>query len=490
MNCGRYTVAVFLYMEKTFDKVWHDGFLHKLLKTQLLPVLTKIIASFLRDRSFCVVVEEALSAHRPIRAEVPQGSCPSPSLFAAFTDDVSTLQGQLEEWEDDVILVLYADNNAYFASARPADLATKKIQRVFELLPEWLYKWRMAVNVGKTAALFTGRQRNMPTQSHLRGQDMEWKSCIRYLGVHIDRSLPMIPQVDHVIQQSRAVRAKLQPVLTSRLPTRTKIAIYNCYIRSRLTYAASACQGPASEIIEDFVRTQAHRLFDCADGDSISSLHNLVPQYERPPGPVGTPEKKPGSEPKTHARTCSRRRLQKTRRRPLRFNWSKLAHLIGRSLKDKSENSEKKIRMQLHAAFCPHLPAPFINRVGRRNMVMAIALVAGACGVVVNLVPHVVGGVVLLAVFKLGILVVGLYTAITVALFPTHLRAMAVALTMMAGRTGTFLSIQLINYLLVANCTLTFYLFCSLFMASALMASLLPDDRYLGKPQPPKESTD
>ncbi|GBP96091.1 RNA-directed DNA polymerase from mobile element jockey [Eumeta japonica] len=97
-KCERFTVAVFLDMDKVFDKVWHDGFLHKLLKTPLPFALTKIIASFFRDRSFCVTVEETLSAPRPIRARVPQGNCLLPSLFAAFTDDVSTLQGQLE-WE-------------------------------------------------------------------------------------------------------------------------------------------------------------------------------------------------------------------------------------------------------------------------------------------------------------------------------------------------------------------------------------------------------
>ncbi|GBP76700.1 hypothetical protein EVAR_52435_1 [Eumeta japonica] len=139
----------------------------------------------------------------------------------------------------------YADDRvrrrAYFASARRANLAAKKIQQVFDLLLEWLDRWRMAVNVGKTAALLTGRQRNMPIQLRPRGQDMEWMSCIQYLGVHIDRSLRMIPQVVYVIQQSRAARVKLRPVLTSRLPTRTKITIYNCYIHSRLCCTGLVC---------------------------------------------------------------------------------------------------------------------------------------------------------------------------------------------------------------------------------------------------------
>ncbi|GBP15790.1 hypothetical protein EVAR_72634_1 [Eumeta japonica] len=56
------------------------------------------------------------------------------------------------------MLALYADDSAYFASSRRTDLAAKKIQRVFDLLPEWLDKWRMAFNVSKTAALLTGSQ--------------------------------------------------------------------------------------------------------------------------------------------------------------------------------------------------------------------------------------------------------------------------------------------------------------------------------------------
>ncbi|GBP38635.1 hypothetical protein EVAR_27822_1 [Eumeta japonica] len=35
---------------------------------------------------------------------------------------------------------------------------------------------------------------------------------------------------------------------------------------------------------EEFVRTQARRLFDCADEGPVPTLHNLAPLYERPPG--------------------------------------------------------------------------------------------------------------------------------------------------------------------------------------------------------------
>ncbi|GBP53955.1 Probable RNA-directed DNA polymerase from transposon X-element [Eumeta japonica] len=80
-NCERYTVAVFLDMEKAFDRVWHDGIIYKLMDTSLSPAFIRVVANFLRRRSFCVADDDALSAPRPIRAGVPQGSCLSPELY-------------------------------------------------------------------------------------------------------------------------------------------------------------------------------------------------------------------------------------------------------------------------------------------------------------------------------------------------------------------------------------------------------------------------
>ncbi|GBP91642.1 hypothetical protein EVAR_68276_1 [Eumeta japonica] len=69
-----------------------------------------------------------------------------------------------------------------FASSRRADLAVAKTQRVLDLLPNWLDKWRVAINLTKMAALLTGQQRTTPSKLRLRGQDVEWKTKVRYLG--------------------------------------------------------------------------------------------------------------------------------------------------------------------------------------------------------------------------------------------------------------------------------------------------------------------
>ncbi|XP_063630065.1 uncharacterized protein LOC134801438 [Cydia splendana] len=126
-----------------------------------------------------------------------------------------------------------------------------------------------------------------------------------------------------------------------------------------------------------------------------------------------------------------------------------------------------------------------VNRAGRRNTVMMITALLGLCGILVNVVPNTVGTSVLFAAFLLGYVVMGLYTAIAVALFPTHLRAMAIAVTTTAGNITTFACIQLVNFLVSTRCELGFYLLASIFASTAIIASFVPDDRFLQMPSHP-----
>ncbi|GBP31516.1 RNA-directed DNA polymerase from mobile element jockey [Eumeta japonica] len=135
-NRGHRTVGIFLDMEKAFDRVWHSGLLFKLIYNQLPPALVRTVASFLKDRNFYVNVEDTTSDSHPISAGVSQGSCLSPCLYAVYTNDIPTLADQLQDWEEDVMLTLYADASAYLATSRWADLAAAKFQRVLDLLPD------------------------------------------------------------------------------------------------------------------------------------------------------------------------------------------------------------------------------------------------------------------------------------------------------------------------------------------------------------------
>ncbi|GBP42303.1 RNA-directed DNA polymerase from mobile element jockey [Eumeta japonica] len=100
---------------------------HNRANIQIPPALVRTVASFLAGRSFFVSIEDAILDQRLIHTGVPQVSYLSPCLYAAFTDDISTLVGQLQDWEQDVVLALYANDSVYVASSRRADLTVAKL---------------------------------------------------------------------------------------------------------------------------------------------------------------------------------------------------------------------------------------------------------------------------------------------------------------------------------------------------------------------------
>ncbi|CAG9787447.1 unnamed protein product [Diatraea saccharalis] len=63
-----------------------------------------------------------------------------------------------------------------------------------------------------------------------------------------------------------------------------------------------------------------------------------------------------------------------------------------------------------------------VEHIGRRNMVMIVTSVCGASGILVNVVPNAVASAVLFMLQLMGIVALGLYTALCVTLFPTRLR--------------------------------------------------------------------
>ncbi|XP_047994512.1 uncharacterized protein LOC125232773 [Leguminivora glycinivorella] len=326
-NKKEHTVAVFLDMEKAFDRVWHPGLLYKLSTSTIPRRIVKIVATFLEDRRFHVAVEDAVSTDRPILAGVPQGSCLSPVCYGRYTDDIPASEG--------VTLALYADDAAFITSSIRLSHAAHKAQCALEALPPWLKQWRLSVNVAKTQAIAISRKVLMPPRLTLLGQAVEWTPTVKYLGVTIDRRLTMAPHVRNVIAQTRAARTLLGPVLQSRLSLRVKLGVYKTYVRSRLTYAAPAWYALVGECnrkrldsqqslslravvgapryvrndviardlkvepLRDFVTRLTGRMFERADQSRFGHLRDIAPYHARPPDHRGLPRELAPAAPVT-----------------------------------------------------------------------------------------------------------------------------------------------------------------------------------------------
>ncbi|GFX80374.1 probable RNA-directed DNA polymerase from transposon BS [Trichonephila clavipes] len=157
------TGAVFLDIQKAFDRVWREGLLYKLIKYDFPPPMIKIISSYLADRNFSVRIN-TYSSHRRTEAGGAQGTLISPLLFNIYVNDIPI---------HNTILCMFADDTAILAPHSELKLIARTLNRHLLDLEDWFSKWKIALNVAKTEAVFfTRKLRPRHTQNFLHNEQI------------------------------------------------------------------------------------------------------------------------------------------------------------------------------------------------------------------------------------------------------------------------------------------------------------------------------
>lgn len=223
--------------ERAFDTVWHDGLIFKLDNMNFPSYLTKIVLSYLKNRTFQVRVNASLSEARNVKAGVPQGGILSPVLYTLFVADIPTPR--------DCFIGQYADDTALLTTAYRGKTVTKRLQKGHHTLLRHFVKWKIKLNISKyEACYFTRRRKEVykPPESSIviEGNAIEWKPAIKYLGVHIDSKLTFKAHTNNSISKVEKYIKILYPLINrrSRLTIKTKVLLYKSIFRPVLTYAA------------------------------------------------------------------------------------------------------------------------------------------------------------------------------------------------------------------------------------------------------------
>lgn len=232
-NNNQTTVAVFLDVEKAFDRVWHEGLIYKLIKMKFPDCYIKIIANYLSGRSFAVDVNSTLSTHRQIRAGVPQGSLIGPILYILYTHDFPrTIQTKFGCFADDTVI---------YAQSWAPKLALKRVQDNLTNLQDWLTKWRIKINSTKSEAIeFKRRRGTLDTKLTIFNSQIEWQDKVKYLGVILDKKLLWGAHVTSQVRKATVRLIQLYPVLNraSKLKISSGLTVYKALLRPVLLYAA------------------------------------------------------------------------------------------------------------------------------------------------------------------------------------------------------------------------------------------------------------
>ncbi|GBN98671.1 putative RNA-directed DNA polymerase from transposon X-element [Araneus ventricosus] len=227
------TGAVFLDIQKAFDRVWINGLIYKLITHNIPSSLIKLITTFLTNRQFKVRIGNTLSKLHHIQAGVPQGAKLSPCLYSLFINDIPQ--------KHNTTLCIYADDTAILTKNKNLKYITSALNSHLKELNSWFTKWKIAVNPSKTElVLFSKRRKLNKGKIFLQNTEIPWSQETKYLGVILDANLNWKAHINYIRQKFRDNCRKLFPLITrnSEMNLENKVLIYTAILRPVLTYAS------------------------------------------------------------------------------------------------------------------------------------------------------------------------------------------------------------------------------------------------------------
>ena len=286
-HADRFVLLAFDFA-RAYDRIDHRMLKLKLLRHGLPKCMVTWIHQFLSDRRARVEVNGTLSAERPFRAGLPQGSVLAPTLYTLWAADLITALQTIPGTS----VYMYADDTATLSSGATIETAQKRAQQAADVMTSWAYRWKMVVAGHKTQALVLSQWAQDAKNLHLRvaGATITGDRSLKLLGVTFDRLL-------HFGEHCAAARRKVKPRIAQlrKLTGRTwglreaqLRTIANGYVRGALEYCAAAWLPAASEshveTIDIELRAAARAITGCPGGtprDALMAEAGMAPARVR-----------------------------------------------------------------------------------------------------------------------------------------------------------------------------------------------------------------
>ncbi|GFX64348.1 probable RNA-directed DNA polymerase from transposon X-element [Trichonephila clavipes] len=224
------TGAVFLDIQKAFDRVWLTGLTFKLITYNIPPPLICLLHSYNSDRSYQVRVKDTLSNTKNIRCGVAQGSLLGPLLFNLYINDIPyyTLTK----------LNMFADDTAVHTTYRRISSVTYALNKHLNLLEKYYDQWKISINVEKSAAVIFTKRRKLPPPPIMYNTTIPWSQSTKYLGIIFDKNLTWKTHIQHTRNKFRKIMFKLYPLIgrNSELSRDNKVLLFTAVMRPILAY--------------------------------------------------------------------------------------------------------------------------------------------------------------------------------------------------------------------------------------------------------------
>ena len=218
--------AVFLDIEKAFDRVRHNGLRYELLHMNAHALLLRWISSFLRDRTVKVRILGYTSREIAINYGVPQGSPISPLLFLLYLSKLPKLVPNTRR-------SLFADDFMIYAESSIADshLIQSNLQTSLDKLTVFNANHRIILSCTKSVRVLFERRKSKklkPQDVSYNGQVIPASTSVKFLGITFDPALTFKSHYHTLANIARHRLLKMNFIFTSTYgpSTSTLICLY------------------------------------------------------------------------------------------------------------------------------------------------------------------------------------------------------------------------------------------------------------------------
>uniref|UniRef100_A0A803TS28 Reverse transcriptase domain-containing protein n=1 Tax=Anolis carolinensis TaxID=28377 RepID=A0A803TS28_ANOCA len=259
LDRGSVSLLVLLDLSAAFDTIDHGILLGRLMGMGLGGTALQWLQSFLEDRTQKVLIGDSCSAPQPLSCGVPQGSVLSPLLFNIYMKPLGEIIRSFG-----VRCHLYADDVQLYHSFSPASKeAVQILNRCLAAVSDWMRVNKLKLNPDKTEVLLVSRkaEQGIGLQPELDGVALPLKAQVRSLGVLLDSSLSLEPQVSAVARGAFA-QLKLVRQLRPYLGKPDMATVVHALVTSRLDYCNALYVGLPSKTVRklELVQRSAARL--------------------------------------------------------------------------------------------------------------------------------------------------------------------------------------------------------------------------------------
>ena len=243
LDGGHISRAIALDISKAFDKVWHEGLLHKVSCYGITGKTFSVVKSFLTSRSLKVVVNGQSSDAHPINAGVPQGSLLGPTLFLLFINDLPNdiIRSLIDIFADDT--TLYGHTSCHVTDEILADSLNTDLNHVVQ----WGKKWLVGFNSLKTKLLSFHHRRSEPNLPTIRMENAslsEAASFDKLLGLKFTPDLKWNSYIESVAKETAKMVGSLHRSKRYLTPPAI-LYLYKSQIRPRMEYCCHIWAGSA-----------------------------------------------------------------------------------------------------------------------------------------------------------------------------------------------------------------------------------------------------